>query len=130
MEGATGFISNKINGFYKRESDLKYQRIFYLYESKAPMEAINLMYDSDSERWVIGQAVGSKKETRVLAYCSMPKMSNPCNATRWYVCNASSEFLVHPCMNLISSEVEEKRIRKKIIQRNNISEVVYAFNFI
>lgn len=97
IEGATGIVAEKINGFYQYSDTRSYTKTTCQLDSETEAESIKLLYDSETGRWIIGQTLGGK-DTLVLAYCASPDITDPCNVSRWFVCNAASVFLVHPCM--------------------------------
>ena len=100
IEGATGIVAEKINGIYQCDHAKSYSKTSSQNSSETETETIKLLYDSDTGRWIIGQTLGSGNDTLVLAYCASPNVCDPCDVSRWFVCNAASVFLVHPCMTI------------------------------
>ena len=111
IEGATGILSKKVNGRYSYVNDSEYHK-----EPERAQEncVITLLNDPGTSRWIIGQTLADGGDTLVLAYCGMAEVCDPCDTKRWFVCNASSTFLVHPCMRVNAVDVNRNLINNRI----------------
>ena len=88
FQGATGLMAHKINGVYKcqKRGNLVYPDILRVFRRCYPRTSKCSILSCDSSgRWKVMQG------PTALAYCDLTGLSDPCDATRWYIANSVYE---------------------------------------
>ena len=106
FQGATGLFANQINGTYKCKITrhlaemIEDKTIFYRCGARTEGHKTTLLNDS-SGRWILLQ------RSNVLAYCNLTGLSNPCDATRWFISNSSKVFSVQLSVTVTTVDAKD-----------------------
>lgn len=142
VSGASGLFSNKINGTYAcvvqpQNGAKKFyhtEKTFKLLKKDGTLDNSTISFchmDDGRGYWIIERwGLAGEGSCHLMGYCKVPNLPHPANAKKWFLINASEQWVLHSAIKIelvVETTYADSEPTKSNALRSRISHALAGF---